>query len=99
MKNSLGDGSLGNPFGFLKAEKGQCVLHVLPYNYAVLFDLFQQLTAMNGNPSSPWTSQLRKYAWNLPIYYLRHLRDALRRYQPTSGLDFVRLIQKVLLMS
>ena len=43
VHNSLHDGKLGMPFGYLRLDRGAATLIVLPYNYPRLFELLEKL--------------------------------------------------------
>ncbi|CAI5988598.1 unnamed protein product [Closterium sp. NIES-65] len=58
-------------------------LHVLPYNYPVLFPLVEQLQRMpphtRASPPAGWRHDFERYCTGVPPYYAAPLRAAMRR--------------------
>eukprot|EP01136_Pigoraptor_vietnamica_P000577 Opistho-1_new@26051 len=78
----------GLPFGFLKPRStGQSVvLFVLPYNYAVVFPLVEELSGpLKGVPTPMWTSRLEAYLGTIPLYYHHPLKGALKRVSAAAA--------------
>lgn len=81
VHNSLHDGKLGMPFGYLRLDRGAATLIVLPYNYPRLFELLEKLPV--GPPPQAWLHEFGQYLRSVPWYYLSRLRVALKQYPGT----------------
>ena len=84
VRNSLGDGQLGQPFGYIALSRGgRARVHLLPYNFPVLTNLVRALHAMGPghklNPPPAWRVQFEAYLGSIPRYYHAQLRMALRK--------------------
>ncbi|KAK9838522.1 hypothetical protein WJX81_005008 [Elliptochloris bilobata] len=80
-----GGGAAREPFGFLRLSRGGAAvnLHLLPFNYPVLFRLLDQLAAMPLSarmaPPPLWRSELERYLGSIPPYYCAPLKMAFKR--------------------
>ena len=84
VRNSIGDGQLGQPFGYIALGRGGSARVVLlPYNFPTLTNLMRALSAMGPGlklqPPPAWRMQLESYLGSVPRYYLAPLRVALRK--------------------
>lgn len=84
VRNSLGDGHLGQPFGYIALSRGgRARVHLLPYNFPALTNLIRALNAMGPghklNPPPAWRVQFEAYLGSIPRYYHAQLRMALRK--------------------
>ena len=73
--------SLGESFGFIKLNnRGVPMLVLLPYNFARLFALLEELrVANNGNPGALWKAEFEKYLVAIPPYYYNGIRLSTSR--------------------
>ena len=84
VRNSIGDGQLGQPFGYIALGRGGSARVVLlPYNFPTLTNLMRVLSAMGPGlklqPPPAWRMQLESFLGSVPRYYLAPLRVALRK--------------------
>jgi len=88
VPNSLGDGRLGEPFGFLSAlPGGHVTLTLLPYNFPRLWDLLDKLVMLpNGQANHLWNHDFLEYMRRVPFYYVRPLRQALQRFPGSTNI-------------
>jgi len=90
MPNSMNDGRLGEPFGFVRAEPGHqtASLTILPYGFPRLWVLLDKLQGLpNGATSSLWNHDFHQYLRAIPPYYLRPLREAMKRCATTQHVN------------
>jgi len=80
VKNSLGDGSEGKPFGLLSLdEKSQKpVLHVYPYNFPRLDTILAGIKSKRGETQLT-SILLKQYFATVPPYYTKVLKPILLR--------------------
>lgn len=65
----------GDAFGFVKMVSNSIILHLLPYNFARLFQLLDDLiVSLKLIYTNQWRMEFEQYLLSLPFYYITPLK-------------------------
>ncbi|ESN90694.1 hypothetical protein HELRODRAFT_96652 [Helobdella robusta] len=90
--NKYSTSDIGYPFGYIKASTtlNAVNLFVMPYNYAVLVPLLDELIkVLKYKPTIKWKMQFDAYLKTVPAYYANPLKRAFSRMSLPPTLNLI----------